>query len=107
MHWLHLAIGIVSEVIATSALKASEGVSRWIPSAIVAAGYLSSFYFLSRALNTIPIAVAYSVWSGVGVVLVSVIGIFIYNQSMTLVTMSGIGLILVGVFILQGTVAPS
>jgi small multidrug resistance pump len=75
MQWVFLAVAIVSEVIGTSALKASEGFSRLWPSAIVVVCYASSFYFLSLTLKTIPVGVAYAIWSGVGVALIAVIAV--------------------------------
>ncbi len=71
MHWLHLAIAIVAEVIATSALKAAAGFTRPLPSLVVVAGYGLAFYFLSLTLRVIPMGVAYAVWSAVGIALVS------------------------------------
>ena len=68
-HWFYLATAIVTEVIATSALKASEGFSKPLPSVVVVIGYLVSFYFLSLTLKTIPVGIAYAIWSGVGIVL--------------------------------------
>ena len=101
MHWLYLTIAIVSEVIATSALKATEGFTRWIPSLIVVVGYASAFFFLSLTLRTLPLGVAYAVWSGVGVVLVTVVGWAVYHQSLDLAAGIGIGLIVAGVVVLN------
>jgi small multidrug resistance pump len=101
MNWLYLAIAIVSEVVATSALKAAEGFTRWIPSMFVVVGYASAFFFLSLTLRTIPIGVAYAVWSGVGVVLVSLIGWLLYQQSLDAAALIGIGLIVAGVLVLN------
>ena len=67
MRWLYLSIAIVAEVIATSALKASEGFARFGPSAVVVVGYGIAFYFLSLTLREIPVGIAYAVWSGVGI----------------------------------------
>ena len=72
-HWVYLITAIVSEVIATSALKASTGFTKPLPSVVVVIGYLVSFYFLSLTLKTIPVGIAYAIWSGVGVVLISVV----------------------------------
>jgi small multidrug resistance pump len=69
MHWLYLSVAILSEVVATSALKAADGFSRWFPSLLVVAGYGLSFHFLSLTLRTIPLGIAYAIWSGVGVAL--------------------------------------
>ena len=101
MNWLYLAIAIVSEVIATSALKATEGFTRWVPSLLVVVGYASAFYFLSLTLRSIPIGVAYAVWSGAGVVLVSLVGWFLYQQALDAAALIGIGLIVVGVLVLN------
>ena len=72
--WFYLGVAIVSEVAATSALKASEGFTRLWPSLLVVAGYAAAFYFLSLTLKSIPVAVAYAVWSGVGIALIALIG---------------------------------
>ncbi len=72
--YLYLAIAIVAEVIATSALKASDQFSKLVPSLIVVLGYGVAFYFLALCLRTIPVGVAYAIWSGLGVVLVALIG---------------------------------
>lgn len=101
MHWHYLAIAIVSEVVATSALKAADGFTRWSPSLLVVVGYASAFYFLSLTLRTIPLGVAYAIWSGVGVVLVSIIGWVIYHQSLDTASIVGIALIVVGVVVLN------
>ena len=101
MHWFYLGIAIVSEVIATSALKAADGFTQLVPSIIVVLGYAAVFYFLSLTLRFIPIGVAYAVWSGVGIVLVSLIGWFIYRQPLDIAAMIGIGFIVTGVMILN------
>jgi small multidrug resistance pump len=101
MHWLYLTIAIVSEVIATSALKAADGFTRWVPSLIVIAGYASAFYFLSLTLRTLPLGVAYAVWSGVGVALIAILGWALYDQSLDLAACIGIGLIVAGVVVLN------
>ena len=101
MNWIFLVIAIVSEVIATSALKASLQFTRFLPSAIVVVGYASSFYFLSLTLRTIPLGVAYAVWSGVGVVLITLVGWFVFDQKLDLFAILGISLIAVGVFVLN------
>jgi small multidrug resistance pump len=101
MNWRYLALAIVCEVIATSALKATQGFTRWQPSALVVVGYLLAFYFLSLTLRTTPVGVAYAIWSGVGIILVSVIGWFFYQQALDLATCIGIGLIVSGVLIIQ------
>lgn len=101
MHWIYLAIAIVSEVVATSALKATEGFTRWGPSLLVVAGYASAFYFLSLTLRSIPLGVAYAVWSGVGVALISLAGWVLYQQTLDFAALVGIGLIVAGVAVLN------
>lgn len=101
MNWVYLAIAILSEVIATSALKAAEGFTKPVPSVIVVVGYVAAFYFLSLTLRTIPVGVAYAVWSGVGLVLVSLAGWILYKQALDGVALAGIGCIAVGVVLLS------
>ena len=101
MHWFYLAIAIVSEVVATSALKAAEGFTRPVPSILVVVGYSVAFYFLSLVLNTIPLGVTYAIWSGVGIALVTVIGWTFYHQVLDLAGIIGIGLIVAGVVVLS------
>lgn len=101
MQWLYLTLAIVSEVVATSALKAAEGFTRWAPSLIVIVGYASAFYFLSLTLRTMPLGVAYAVWSGVGVVLVTVVGWAVYHQPLDFAAFIGIGLVIAGVVVLN------
>lgn len=100
-NWLLLAIAIVSEVLATSALKSSEGFTRLLPSLIVVAGYGSAFYFLSLALKSIPVGVAYAVWAGLGIVLITVIAWLLYGQKLDAGAIVGIALILSGVVVLN------
>lgn len=100
-NWLYLGIAIVCEVIATSALKATDGFTRWQPSVLVALGYCLSFYFLSLTLRSIPVGVVYAIWSGVGVVLVSVAGWLLYQQKLDAPALIGIGLIVAGVMVLN------
>jgi small multidrug resistance pump len=102
MQWLYLGTAIVAEVIATSVLKASEGFIRLIPSLVVLAGYATAFYFLSLTLRTIPLGIAYAIWSAVGIALVSVIGWLLYRQSLDAPAIIGIGFIVAGVVIING-----
>ena len=99
--WLHLSIAIVSEVIATSALKAADGFSRPLPSLIVVAGYASAFYFLSLTLKSIPIGVAYAVWSGAGVALIALAGWLVYGQRLDGPALLGMAMIVAGVAVIQ------
>lgn len=100
-HILALIGAIVAEVIGTSALQASAQFSRLGPSILVVLGYATSFYLLSLALRTIPVGVAYAIWSGLGVVLIVLIGRFIFGQKLDPAALLGIGLIVAGVIVLQ------
>jgi small multidrug resistance pump len=102
MPWLYLGTAIVAEVIATSVLKASEGFTRLIPTLVVLIGYATAFYFLSLTLRTMPLGIAYAVWSAVGIALVSVIGRLLYKQSLDIPAIIGIGFIVAGVVIING-----
>ena len=99
--WIFLSVAIVSEVVATSALNASEGFSRLWPSLIVAAGYLSAFYFLSLTLKTIPVGVAYAIWSGAGVALIALIALVFFGQALDAPAVVGLSLIVAGVVVLN------
>jgi small multidrug resistance pump len=98
---LFLSVAIVSEVIATSALKASAGFSRLVPSVVVVAGYAAAFYFLSLTLRTMPIGVAYAIWSGAGVALITLIAWLGFGQRIDLPGILGISLIVAGVIVLN------
>jgi small multidrug resistance pump len=99
--WIFLGVAIVSEVIGTSALKASEGFTRLWPSLIVVVGYLSAFYFLSLTLKTMPIGVAYAIWSGAGVALIALIAWALYGQALDVPAIIGLSLIVAGVVVLN------
>ena len=101
MGYWYLIIAIVAEVVATSALTHSEGFSKLLPSLIVVLGYGTSFYFLSLALQTIPLGVAYAVWGGLGIALITIIGAMLYGQKMDLPGVLGITLIISGVVVLR------
>jgi small multidrug resistance pump len=99
--WIFLGVAIVSEVIGTSALKASEAFTRLWPSLIVVVGYLSAFYFLSLTLKTMPIGVAYAIWSGAGVALIALIAWALYGQALDVPAIIGLSLIVAGVVVLN------
>lgn len=101
MQWLYLIAAIVSEVVATSALKPSEGFSRLTPSVIVVMGYSLSFFFLSLTLKTMSVGVAYAVWSGVGIVLISLVGWLVFRQKLDLPAVAGMALIAAGVLVIN------
>jgi small multidrug resistance pump len=101
MTYLYLAIAIIAEVAATSALKASEEFTRLIPSIIVVVGYGVTFYFMTLVLRVIPIGITYAIWSGFGIVLVAVVGFFLYKQTPDIPAMLGMGLIISGVVVIH------
>ena len=101
MAYLYLAFAIVSEVIATSALKASAEFTKLIPSVIVVIGYGISFYLMTLVLKTIPLGITYAIWSGVGIVLVAVVGAYLYKQVPDLPAVIGMALIISGVIVIH------
>ncbi|WP_336937273.1 multidrug efflux SMR transporter [Acinetobacter modestus] len=100
-NWLILFIAIFAEVIATSALKSSEGFTKPIASIVVVLGYMIAFYCLSLTLKTIPVGIAYAVWSGVGIVLITTVAWFVFDQKLDVWGIIGIVLIMIGVLILN------
>lgn len=99
--YLFLLIAIISEIIATSALKASEQFSKLWPSLVVIIGYASAFYFLSLTLKKMNLGIAYALWSGIGIVLVTVVGAILYKQKPDLPAIAGIILIIAGVIVIN------
>ena len=99
--YFSLGVAIVAEVIATSALKASDSFTRPIPSLVTVVGYAVAFYFLSLVLKTIPTGVAYAIWSGVGIVLISLVGWIWFQQTLDLPALIGLGLIIAGVLVVN------
>ncbi len=99
--WIFLSVAIISEVIATSALKASDGFSRLWPSLIVAFGYMSAFYFLSLTLKTMPVGVVYAIWSGAGIALITLVAWTFFGQKLDIPAIIGLIFIVAGVIILN------
>ena len=100
-HWLALAIAIVAEVIGTTALKASNEFTRLVPSLMVVAGYGTALYFMSISMRVLPVGIMYAIWSGMGIVLVSVIGWVMYRQVLDMPAMIGMGLIIAGAIVIN------
>ena len=100
--YAYLTVAIVSEVVGTTALKASDGFGRLVPSLITIAAYAVAFYFLSLTLKTVPVGVAYAIWSGVGIVLIALIGLFWFRQSLDVPAVVGLCLIIAGVVVVNG-----
>ncbi|BCF88754.1 MULTISPECIES: multidrug efflux SMR transporter [Paraburkholderia] len=96
-----LGIAIVAEVIATSALRASEGFTRLVPALVVLLGYGISFYCLSLTLKSLPVGIVYAIWSGVGIVLITLVAIVMYRQVPDMAAVAGLSLIVAGVVVLN------
>lgn len=101
MTYLHLAIAIVAEVIATSFLKSSEGFTKLWPSVVVLVGYAFAFYFLSLTLRSMSVGIVYAIWSGAGIILVSIIAWMLFGQKLDFPAIIGIALIIAGVAVIN------
>ena len=101
MAYLYLSIAIVAEVIATNALKASEGFTKLVPSLIVVVGYGAAFYFLALVLKVIPVGIAYAIWAGMGIVLVAIVAAIVFKQVPDLPAIIGMLLIISGVVVIN------
>lgn len=99
--YAYLAVAIIAEVIATTALRAADGFTQLWPSVISIVGYVVAFYFLSLTLRSMPVGIAYAIWSGVGIVLISLAGWLIYKQLLDLPALIGMGLIMAGVIVIN------
>ena len=100
-NFFFLGIAILFEIIATSALKRSEQFTQLIPSIITILGYFAAFYFLSFAIRTIPVGIAYAIWSGVGIVFITIIGAVFFKQIPDLPAIIGLALIMIGVVVIN------
>lgn len=98
---MYLTMAIVAEVIATTMLKASEGFTRLWPSLVVVVGYGVAFWGLSMVVKTIPLGIVYAIWSGMGIVLVSIAAVFVYQQKLDWPAVLGMGLIIAGVLVIN------
>lgn len=101
MVYFYLAIAIIVEVVAASALKASEGFTRPVPTAIVIVGYLIAFYLLTVIVKTLPVGITYAIWAGMGIVLVAIVSAVMYKQIPDAPAIIGMGLIITGVIIIN------
>ncbi|MDD5393059.1 MAG: multidrug efflux SMR transporter [Thiothrix sp.] len=101
MSYLYLAFAIIAEVIATSSLRATEEFTKPIPTLIMVAGYGLAFYFMTLALRTLPLGFTYAVWSGLGIILISIIGIIFYDERLDLAATLGMTMIIIGVLIIH------
>nr|WP_162072752.1 SMR family transporter [Chryseobacterium fistulae] len=99
--YIYLIIAITLEIISTTFLKKSEQFTKLIPSVITIIGYMATFYFLSLTLRQIPVGIAYAIWSGVGIIFITIIGAVVFKQIPDLPALIGILLILIGVVIIN------
>ncbi len=101
MTYFYLSMAILSEVIATSSIKLTEGFTKIIPSIVVIFGYLVSFYFFALAIRALPLGIAYAIWSGLGIFLVTIVGVLFYNEYLDFPAIAGTILIIAGVVIIN------
>tara|TARA_B100001115_G_C15631613_1_gene303495 strand:+ start:54 stop:383 length:330 start_codon:yes stop_codon:yes gene_type:complete len=101
MKWLYLIIAVIFEVIATSALKESNSFTKLVPSLIVIIGYSISFYFLSLTLKNLSVGITYAIWSGLGILLICLVGYFRYGQNLDFPAIIGILFIGIGILIIR------
>ncbi|AVO52489.1 multidrug efflux SMR transporter [Ectopseudomonas mendocina] len=99
--YLYLAIAIAAEVVATTSMKAIDGFSKPLPLLLVIGGYGIAFWMLTLVVRTIPVGIAYAIWAGLGIVLVSIAALVIYQQKLDLPAVLGMGLIVSGVVVIQ------
>jgi len=101
MKWLYLIIAVIFEVIATSALKESNSFTKLVPSLFVIIGYSISFYFLSLTLKNLSIGITYAIWSGLGILLICLVGYFRYGQNLDFPAILGVLFIGIGILIIR------
>ncbi|MCC5958038.1 MAG: QacE family quaternary ammonium compound efflux SMR transporter [Rhodobacteraceae bacterium] len=101
MHWLFLAIAIVFETLGTTALKASDGMTRLLPSTAAVLAYALSFWLLALVLRVIPVGVAYAIWAGLGICLIALLGWIIFGQKLDMPAIIGISLIIAGILVIN------
>ena len=100
-HYLFLLMAIIFEIVATSSLKISEQFTKLVPSIITVVCYIAAFYFLSLTLRTLPVGIAYALWSAIGIVFITIIGVFAFKQVPDLPAIIGLILIIAGVVIIN------
>ena len=99
--YLYLGLAIVSEVIGTTALKTSDSFTRPLPSLVTVGCYALSFYLLTFSLRVLPTGIAYAIWSGVGIVLISLVSWFWFKQTLDLAAIAGLAMIVGGVMVIN------
>jgi small multidrug resistance pump len=101
LNYIYLIVAVVFEVIATTALKQTEGFTRLAPSLVSVGGYALAFYFLSLPLRTMPVGIVYAIWCGAGIVFITAIGWVWFRQALDLPALAGMGLIMAGVIVIN------
>ncbi len=101
MSYFYLTLAIIAEVVATSSMRATEEFTKPVPTFIMVVGYGLAFYFMTLALRTIPLGITYAIWSGMGIVLISIIGVMFYNERLDWAAVTGMGLIIAGVLVIH------
>lgn len=101
MKYIFLSLAIIFEVVGSSFMKSSDGFTKWQPTAIFIAAYITCFYFLSLALKTIPLGTAYAIWAGLGIVLTAGVSVIVFKQKLDSPAIIGIAFIVVGVVIMN------
>ena len=101
MPYLYLAIAVAFETIGTSAMQASQQFTRLWPSVLVIIGYAISFYFMALTLRYMPVGIVYALWSGLGIILIALIGYAVFGQKLDLPAIAGLGLIIAGIVVIQ------
>ena len=101
MNYIYLFLAISLEVLGSSFMKASDGFSKMIPTAITITAYIACFFFLSQAIKTLPLGTAYAIWAGLGIVLTAIVSVVVFKQSMDAPAIIGIILIIMGVVVMN------
>jgi len=101
LNYVYLVVAVVFEVIATTALKQTEGFTRLMPSLVSIGGYALAFYFLSLPLRTMPVGIVYAIWCGAGIIFITAIGWVWFRQALDLPALAGMGLIMAGVIVIN------
>ena len=101
LNYLYLVVAILFEVVATTALKQTDGFTRLVPSLVSIGGYALAFYFLSLPLRTMPVGVVYAIWCGAGIIFITAIGWIWFRQALDLPALAGMGLIMAGVMVIN------
>ena len=101
MPYVYLVLAVIAETIGTTALQASQQFTKPLPSVLVVIGYACAFWFLSLTLRSVPVGIAYAIWSGLGILLIALIGWIVFGQKLDLPAILGMSLILLGILVIQ------